>query len=281
MLRGVRHEPHHNAMRNRFLNRFTLARRAYYYRDVYLAEAAHSEEHLNRTLRQDGKHARYLADAVLGATDGIVTTFAVVASAAGASLSPGIALIMGFANLLADGFSMAVANYLGARSQQEYWNEEEAREIWEIEHLPDAEREEMRRIYQQKGFEGELLDRVVATLTGDKQRWVEEMMRDELGIQRESIAPLASGCVTFASFAIAGLVPMLSYVAAWLRPSLTGTAFPISIGLTASILFVVGAVRCVMTHRVWWKSGFEILLTGGIAALCAFAVGYLLRNLIA
>lgn len=268
-------------MGSRFLNRFTLARRAYYRRDVDLAEAAHSDEHLDRTLQQDGKHARYLADAVLGATDGIVTTFAVVAGATGASLSPGIVLIMGFANLLADGFSMAVANYLGARSQQEYWREEEAREVWEVEHLPHAEREEMRRIYQQKGFEGELLDRVVATLTGDKQRWVEEMMREELGIQRESIAPLVIGCVTFASFATAGLVPMLFYVAALLRPSLTEPAFLISVGLTASALFAVGAARCVMTRRVWWKSGLEILLTGGIAAACAFAVGHLLRSLVA
>lgn len=125
-------------------NRFSLARLAYRRRDVEFAQAAHTHEHLEQFLRDDGMRSQHLADAVLGATDGIITTFAVVAGAAGAQLSPGIVLIMGFANLLADGLSMAIGNYLGARSQQEYWREERARELWEIEHLPEAEREEIR-----------------------------------------------------------------------------------------------------------------------------------------
>lgn len=137
-------------------DRFALARLAYRLRDVRMADAA------------------------LGATDGIVTTFAVVAGATGAYLSPGIVLIMGFANLLADGFSMAVGNYLAARSQQEYWVEEREREAWEVEQLPAAEQEEIRRLYRRKGFEGEVLESIVKTITGDKQRWLDEMMREEL-----------------------------------------------------------------------------------------------------
>ncbi|MGH7828904.1 MAG: VIT1/CCC1 transporter family protein [Candidatus Binatia bacterium] len=219
-----------------------------------------------------------MADAVLGATDGIVTTFAVVAGAAGAYLSPGIVLIMGFANLLADGFSMAVGNYLGGRSQQEYWDEERKREIWEIEHLPQAEREEIRRLYRQKGFEGEILERIVSTLTSDKQRWVDEMMREELGIQEERVAPLMSGLVTYTAFILAGLLPLLSYLSAFFRPSVEASAFPLSLGLAAIALFAVGAVRCLMTRRSWWQSGLEILAVGGLAAACAYVVGYVLRG---
>lgn len=263
-----------------FSDRFSLARLAYRRRDVGMAEAAHTQEHLEKFLSESGRRSQHLADAVLGATDGIITTFAVVAGALGADLSAGVVLIMGFANLLADGFSMAVGNYLGACSQQDYWVEERKREIWEIEHLPDAEREEIRRIYQRKGFNGETLGRIVETITADKQRWVDEMMREELGIQEERIAPLMSGLVTFGAFALAGFLPLLSYVVAFVSPSLTASAFPISLGLTVLALFAVGAARRFMTRRSWWKSGLEILGVGGSAAMCAYVVGALLRGLV-
>ncbi len=266
--------------RKNVFNRFSLARSAYRRRDVVKAQAAHTHEHLERSLRESGVRGQHLADAVLGATDGIVTTFAVVAGAAGASLSPGVVLIMGFVNLLADGFSMAVGNYLGARSQQDYWKEERAREIWEIEQLPDAEREEIRRIYRQKGFEGGTLELIVGTITSDQERWVEEMMREELGIHEEKIAPLMSGLVTFTSFVLVGFLPVFPYVLAFLKSSLIASAFILSIGVTAIALFTVGVARRFMTRRSWWQSGLEFLGIGGLAAACAFFVGYILRGLI-
>ena len=266
--------------RKNVFNRFSLARSAYRRRDVVKAQAAHTHEHLERYLREGGVRGQHLSDAVLGATDGIVTSFAVVAGAAGASLSPGVVLIMGFVNLLADGFSMAVGNYLGARSQQDYWKEERAREIWEIEQLPDAEREEIRRIYRQKGFEGGTLELIVGTITSDQERWVEEMMREELGIHEEKIAPLMSGLVTFTSFVLVGFLPVFPYVLAFLKSSLITSAFILSIGVTAIALFSVGVARRFMTRRSWWQSGLEFLGIGGLAAACAFFVGYILRGLI-
>lgn len=263
-----------------FVNRFSLARFAYRRRDVEAAEAAHADHHLERSLYETGRHGEHLADAVLGATDGIVTTFAVVAGAAGASLSSGVVLIMGFANLLADGLSMAVSNYLGARSQQDFWREERAREIWEIEQIPHAEREEIRHHYRRKGFEGELLEQIVRTITSDAKLWLDEMMREELGIREEKTAPLMSGMVTFWAFAVAGFLPLLSYALAFFNPSFLPGAFPVSTALTAVALFGVGAARCFITRRSWWRSGLEILGLGGAAAVCAFAVGHLLRGLV-
>jgi VIT1/CCC1 family predicted Fe2+/Mn2+ transporter len=262
-------------------NRFSLARFAYRRGDVEMAEAAHAHDHLERSLYETGRHSQHLADAVLGATDGVVTTFAVVAGAAGAALSSGVVLIMGFANLLADGLSMAVSNYLGARSQQDFWREERAREIWEIEKIPHAEREEIRRHYRRKGFEGEQLEHAVRVITSDKERWLDEMMREELGIREEKTAPLTSGLVTFSAFTAAGLLPLLSYAAAFFEPRFLPRAFPISITLTAVGLFGVGAARCFITRRSWWRSGLEILALGGAAAACAFTVGHLLRGIIA
>lgn len=261
-------------------NRFSLARFAYRRRDVAAAEAAHAHDHLESTLYETGRHSQHLADAVMGATDGIVTTFAVVAGAAGADLSSGVVLIMGFANLFADGLSMAVSNYLGARSQQDFWREERSREIWEIEQIPHAEREEIRRHYQRKGFEGELLEHVVRIITSDKERWLDEMMREELGIREEKSAPLISGLVTFWAFAIAGFLPLLSYAVTFFKPGFLPSAFSLSTTLTAVALFGVGAARCFITRRPWWKSGLEILGLGGVAAACAFTVGHLLQGLV-
>jgi len=264
----------------RLSDRFSLARWAYRRRDVEIAKAAHTREHLEQSLREYGTRSQYLADAVLGATDGIITTFAIVAGAAGASLSPGIVIVMGFANLLADGFSMATGNYLGARSQQEYWLQERARESWEIEQLPDAEREEIRRIYRRKGFEGETLERIVGTITTNRERWVEEMMREELGIQEERIAPLGSGLVTFTAFILAGFFPVFPCVLAFITPTPVASAFMLSVGITAMALFSIGVARRFMTRQPWWQSGLEFLGLGGLAAACAFFVGYILRGLI-
>jgi VIT1/CCC1 family predicted Fe2+/Mn2+ transporter len=266
--------------RRRLLDRFSLARSAFRRRNVELARDAHSWEHLIRTPVDQGLSSQHLGDFVLGATDGIVTTFAVVAGAAGAHLTPGIVLVMGFANLIADGFSMSVGNYLGGRSQQDFWMKERAREMWEIANLPEAEREEIKQIYIHKGFTGETLDRIVAHITSDKGRWADEMMRAELGVQEQRVAPFKSGVVTFIAFVLAGLIPLISHVIAFLMPSVSPSAFSLSVGLTGTALFCTGAARCMITSQSWWRGGLEILATGGIAAAIAFAVGYVLRGLL-
>jgi VIT1/CCC1 family predicted Fe2+/Mn2+ transporter len=121
-----------------------------------------------------------LEDFVYGATDGAVTTFAVVAGVVGASLSPSIVLILGFANLPADGFSMAVGNYLAAKAQREYIEKARKREEWEIDNLVEQEKQEIRDIYTKKGFKDELLDEIVRVITSRRKVWVDTMMREEL-----------------------------------------------------------------------------------------------------
>ena len=123
-----------------------------------------------------------IQDFVYGATDGSVTTFAVVAGVVGAALSPSIILILGFANLFADGFSMAIGNYLGTKSQKEYIEKERKREEWEIENLVEQEKQEIRDIYTKKGFKDELLDEIVNVITARRKVWIDTMMREELGL---------------------------------------------------------------------------------------------------
>jgi VIT1/CCC1 family predicted Fe2+/Mn2+ transporter len=101
-----------------------------------------------------------------------VTTFAFVAVIIGASLSPSIVLILGFANLFADGFSMAIGNYLGTKAQAEYIDKQRKREEWEIDNLVEQEKQEIRDIYKNKGFREELLEEIVRVITSKRKIWV-------------------------------------------------------------------------------------------------------------
>lgn len=220
----------------------------------------------------------YLRDFVYGANDGIITTFAVVAGVAGADLSASIVLILGFANLLADGFSMAMSNYLGEKSNQGFIAAERLREEWEVERLPEEERAEIRKLYQKKGFEGETLERVVNVITANKKLWVDEMMIGEHGLlpHHGLNQPWKNALTTFVAFVIAGFVPLVPYFA-----GLTAReTFPYAIAATAVILFTVGSLRTVITGRRWYVAGLEMLSVGMLAAGVAYAVGAFLSNLV-
>lgn len=210
----------------------------------------------------------YIRDAVFGANDGIVTTFAVVAGVAGANLPTTTVLILGFANLLADGLAMGLGNYLGTKSEVDYIRRERKTENWETEHLPDLEKKEIETIYRRKGFKGKELQRVVAVITGNKKVWVDTMMTEELGLPTEkSEHPVKNGVATFISFALAGLSPLLPYIFG------IPEAFNVSIMVTGLTLFLVGSLRSLITKKPWFVAGLEMLLVGAVAAGAAFFTG--------
>lgn len=115
---------------------------------------------------------------VYGAIDGAVTTFAIMTGVIGASLSPSIIVILGFANLLADGFSMAIGNYLAIKTQNEFIQRERKREEWEIDNRIDEEKQEIRDIYSKKGFKEDLLEEIVRIITSRRKVWIDTMMRE-------------------------------------------------------------------------------------------------------
>ncbi|MFT5327285.1 MAG: VIT1/CCC1 family predicted Fe2+/Mn2+ transporter, partial [Planctomycetaceae bacterium] len=117
-------------------------------------------------------HHSYLRDFVYGAIDGTVTTFAVVSGVAGADLDVSIVIILGTANLVGDGFSMAAGNFLGTRTEQQVLERTQQMEEHHIDRNPDGEREEIRQIFAAKGFSGSDLERVVEVITADRQLWV-------------------------------------------------------------------------------------------------------------
>lgn len=235
----------------------------------------HTPEAIAGRLSEAKRHS-YLGDFVLGAVDGAVTTFAIVAGATGASLPSGVALVLGLANVLADGFSMAVGNFLRARSDQQLLARYRQQEELHIEQIPEGEREEIRQIFQSKGFSGETLENIVRVITEDRRQWVDTMLTEEWGLQLETPSPWRAGLVTFAAFLLAGLVPL-----APLFFRLQGAAsdlFVVSAVLTGCTFFLVGLFRGrVLNEQPLW-SGVETLLMGGAAAAAAYSVGWLLEG---
>ncbi len=219
---------------------------------------------------------KYIGDLVYGANDGIITTFAVVAGASGAVLSPAVIIILGFANILADGVSMGASNYLGKRSEQDFAKAQLQKEDWEIDHLRELEIQEVRDIYKNKGFLGKDLDKAVSIITSNRKVWLDTMMKDELGIiVEEKDDPKKHGMVTFSAFVVAGLFPLLPFI----FPQVPN-AFFLSSLIGAATLFTVGALRTLITTVSWWRGGIEMLLVGSVAASIAYIVGAVIEGVI-
>jgi vacuolar iron transporter family protein len=238
---------------------------------------AHTPEAILKRIEAEPQHGS-LGDFVLGSIDGTITTFAIVAGVAGANLSAGIALVLGLANVLADGFSMAVGNYLKASSDREMLARYRRIEEQHIDRHPEGEREEIRHIFAAKGFEGELLDRVVEVIEKDRQVWINTMLAEEWGILPATPSPFKAGAVTFVAFVLAGLVPLSPLgFATRLGPD---TTFTLSAVATAITFAVIGAVRGKIAERSAWRAALETLAMGGAAAALSFGVGTYLRGLV-
>ena len=235
-------------------------------------EHEHSPEAIQARLAAGPRHS-YLRDWVYGGIDGAVTTFAIVSAVAGAQLSPRIVLVLGIANLLADGFSMAASNYLGTRTEHEEWQHLEGIEQRHIDTVPEGEREEVRQIFQQKGLEGEALDQVVGAITADRERWVRTMLSEEYGLPQEVRNPWLAAMSTFSAFVLCGLPSLL--------PFFFGTAhtFWLATALTGGVFFTIGSVKSRWSPAPWWRSGLSTLTVGLLAAGLAFGAGMLLKGL--
>jgi len=235
------------------------------------------EAELHQENSRFGKIQEYLSEFVYGGIDGAVTTFAVVAGGFGANLDNGIIIILGFANLLADGFSMSVGAYLAAKSNKENYKKHQDIEYWEVDNLPEIEREEIREIYKAKGFKGELLDKVVDQICSDKDLWVAEMMKDELNMMEETKSPFRIGAATLVSFILVGFIPLMVYLWDFFSEIQINIFFWTSI-LTAIAFMLIGWLKSIVNQTHAIRSIGETLMLGLLAALVAYYVGDLLET---
>jgi VIT1/CCC1 family predicted Fe2+/Mn2+ transporter len=237
-------------------------------------EESHHPDAVRRRLAADVHHS-YLGDALLGGIDGCVTTFAVVSAAVGGAFSSLVIIVLGLANLLADGFSMAVGNYQARRAQAEAIEQARRSERHHIEHVPEGEREEIRQIFASKGFEGETLEKVVDVITRDPEVWIDTMLKEEIGLHPESPRPIRAALVTFAAFVVVGAAPLVPFLT--VGPTVR-TGFLASTLLTAASFFAMGGAMGWALGGSVVRSGLASLASGGAAAAVAYVIAACLRS---
>jgi len=187
-------------------------------------EHSHSPEAIRERFAH-GPGNNYLRDWIYGGIDGAVTTFAVVAGVVGADFTATVVLILGLANLLADGFAMGAGNYIGTKAEHDDYYRLLAIERKHIDLEPEGEREEVRQIFAAKGFVGAELDRVVEVITADEASWARLMASEEYGVSSTLKSPVLAGLSTFAALCSAAwcrsfliLLVVASWSAFW-RPA--------------------------------------------------------------
>jgi VIT1/CCC1 family predicted Fe2+/Mn2+ transporter len=224
------------------------------------------------------KLQEYLRQIVYGGNDGIVTTFAIVAGFAGAA-AEGVAqigglavLVFGLANLFADGVSMGLGEFLSARSEHDLYHRRRALELKEIEVNPEQERMELFEILRQRGLPAGQADTVTSHLVQHPQIMTDLMLTYEFGMQNpDDENPAVNGMFTFGSFIVFGAVPLVPY---FIRDA-DNTTFWMSVAATALALFALGCLRWYATGQAAIRCISETMAVGGICALVAYGVGWL------
>lgn len=220
----------------------------------------------------------YLKEIVYGGNDGIITTFAIVAGFAGAQanliqLPVYTVLLFGFANLFADGVSMALGNLLSIRSEQDVYANEKSKEMHEIKHNTEMERIESVQILITRGFTKPQAEQLISIYMTNPKYWVDFMMNQELELPNpEKDNPSMMSLVTFISFVCFGFIPLTPYV--FFHGS---SLFIASIFTTAIALFLLGVMRWRISKQSFIRSVGEMLLLGGAAAIVAYVVGTLFK----
>lgn len=212
----------------------------------------------------------WIRDATLGANDGLVSILTLLAGVSGADVSGSTVLIAGLAGLVAGAISMGVGAYVSAKAYRSYYRAELRKEVEEMREKPEVEREEIREIYRDRGFEGELLERVVDKITSNPRTWLKVMMSEELGLSPAFGRPLGSAAVMFAAFLAGGIVPVIPFL--FLEGfSAMATAFV----LTTVALMLAGAIRSKYTGERPVIAGLELVAMAAIGFGAAYLIGRL------
>lgn len=225
------------------------------------------------------RNEKYLGPFVYGGIDGCVTTFAVVAGAVGAGLDSSIIITLGFANLLADGFSMSIGAYLSSKSEVSYFINQKQTIIKRIEHHQLLEIKRLEDFYAEKGYTATTLKDIVAIITNDQDRWANVILKEQMNLSLPDRSPLSTGVATYVSFLLIGLIPLVIYVIDYVSP-INSSLFLWSSLLTAAGFIFIGALKSHVTNSHLLRGIAETLLLGAIAALVAFYVGDWLEHLL-
>lgn len=252
-------------------------KRKEYYQNKDVEEMKREHAKLEEEHTHENCLVTYIQSLVFGGVDGIITSFAVVAAIAGAGYSTYYILAIGIANLIADGLSMGLGDYMSSDSEIKFAKTELAREEWEYDNYQQGEEAEMIDIFKARGMTQEDAEIVIRTTAKYKDVFCNEMMIHELGLTPpdDDDSPVKNGLVTFIAFIICGVVPLLVYMFVDVHSKSGDTNFYISIGMTAAALFLLGAMKSLASYISWWRSGLSIMILGCIAAASAYGISAL------
>lgn len=213
-----------------------------------------------------------LRDFVIGMSDGLTVPFALAAGLSGAIDSSALIVTAGVAEIAAGAIAMGLGGYLGAKTEKEHYESEHRRELREVETLPRVEAKEVSDILQDFGVPEEQLPVVVGAICQNPQKWVDFMMRFELGLDRPDPRRLMqSPLIIGGAYVMGGLVPLLPYI---LYPAVSD-ALPASIVVSLIALVAFGAFRGYFTGQKVLRSALQTALIGSLAAAAAYSIAKL------
>lgn len=211
---------------------------------------------------------------ILGGQDGLVNILGIILGVIVGDGTRAVLLAVGFVAAITESISMGAVGWTSALSERDYYAAEQARELAEINATPQAERQEIRDIYAAKGFAGDLLDRVVDTITANREAWPATMMDEELHLQPVQAPDIFRSAVLITIATLIGhLIPLLPFV--WLSRT---AALITAIVLSALVLFGVGTYQAVTLVGDWRRKGLQMVMIGLDAAAVGFLIGRLFHT---
>ena len=244
------------------------------------------EYNINQNLREHleenhaSQKAKYVKNIIYGGLDGIITTFSIIAAAVGANLEMKTIIAMGVANLIADGLSMGLGDYLSSYFENKYINSEKEKEEYEYIHNRDYEITELKELYIGEGLSEEDAGKIVDILSKDGYTdiFIKHMVNLELGLELPDNNPAKDGLVTFGSFLIFGFIPVFFYIVLYVSGVNYYDTFITVCFISATTMFVLGCFQAYITKQKILIAGLIIMGNGILASSCAFGIGYGIEN---
>jgi len=234
-----------------------------------VTKGEHREEHL--------RSSDFITDIVIGMSDGLTVPFALAAGLSGAVQSNAVVITAGIAEIVAGSIAMGLGGYLAGKTEQEHYQSELKREYAEVENLPEKEKEEVKMIFAQYGLNGSAQNAIAAELAKDKNKWVDFMMKYELGLEKPNVSRARNSAATIGiSYIIGGLIPLTAYF-------FTHTPYQglmISALLTVICLFLFGYFKSKVTGQPPVKGALKVTLIGITAAAAAFLIAKTVNNIL-
>ncbi len=256
--------------------RIDTARKGFLEKNLETSQKAHSTKSIQEAiLHKEGHLTSFnLPEIILGGQDGLVNVLGVILGVAAATSDSQIVLVAGLAATFAESISMAAVAYTSKLAEADYYQSEYEREKWEIDNVPEGEREEIKALYKHYGFEGKILDEIVEKITSNKYIWLKVMMEQELKltpIERKEALP--AGIIVGISAIIGSFIPLIPFL--FLPIS---SAIWLSLAVSSAALFIVGYYKAQKTlGRKFIKSALEMMVIGMISAMIGYLIGSLLK----